>query len=56
MPRIIEEIKGLDPSRSELVELASRFIGLEFYSSTEFFKMLDALWMQLHETSLHGRV
>ena len=35
MPRIIEEIKGLDPSRSELVELASCFLGWDFYSNAE---------------------
>ena len=55
MPRIIEEIKGLDPSRSELVELASCFIGLDFKVVLNS-SMLDAHWMQLHETSLHRRV
>ena len=52
MPRIIEEIKGLDPSRSELVELASCYIDLDFTVVLNS-PILDALWMQLHETSLH---
>jgi hypothetical protein len=55
MPRIVEEIKGLDPSRSELVELASCVIVLDFIVVLNSL-MLDALWMQLHETSLHRRV
>ena len=55
MPMIIEEIKGLDPSRSELVELASCFMSLYFIVVLNS-SMLDTLWMQLHETSLHRRV
>ena len=43
MPRIIEEIKGLDPSRSELVELASCFMGFGFSSSAELFNVRRAL-------------
>ena len=54
MPRIIEKIKGLDPPRSELVELASCFIGLNFIVVLN--SMLDAFWKQLHKTSLHRRV
>ena len=46
MPRIIEEIKGLDPSRSELLELASCYMGLDFIVLNS--SMLDALWMQLY--------
>ena len=44
MPRILEEIKGLDPSRSELVELASRLMGLYIVVVLKYL-MLDALWM-----------
>jgi hypothetical protein len=43
MPRIIEEIKGLDPSRSELVELASCFMGLEFIAMLNSFNVRRAL-------------
>jgi len=43
MPRIIEEIKGLDPSRSELVELAGFFLGLDFIVVLKLFYVRRAL-------------
>jgi hypothetical protein len=57
--RLIEEIKGLDPGRTELVELVSCLRPGCFYLITIIDTYLffpDEIGVQLSQTAVHGRV
>lgn len=54
VPRVLEEIKGLDPSRSELVELVRGFATFVVYQVVHAGFCLDSIGMQLPQAALYG--
>jgi hypothetical protein len=52
--RLTEQIRGLDPARTELVELVCSLFTWCFPRGRSHAMQTDTGWLQLLETALHG--